>query len=296
MLKKILYSILLLIAIPLLAYIIGVYQNNRDLPRPSAELMQQQLERSTQWLVNNESAILQQANPMLWWMLYEAEKLTHDTRIGELLAKYRLRYPRIQEGSWRPLFGEAPRSYLGAYSVDGLPYYNQHFIYALNCAADIADDIAIVEQQNQASFCYQPNFIYRPACVTHQLMGINFLTTKNCGLLVNINEVVKSLQSDIKLQLTLDIRVVDVYLQRVLMLLITGAEEEVKPVWIQQVVDHQLADGGWGDFVSLVPASGERSLGFSSKFLSLGKERSTFHATAQGVLIMSVLLKNEPAT
>jgi len=94
-------------------------------------------------------------------------------------------------------------------------------------------------------------------------MGINFLSTKHCDLLPTISAVTRSLQSDIKLQLILDIRVVDVYLQRVLMLLITGASNEVKPVWIQQVIDHQLADGGWGDFVSLVPISDEKTLGFS---------------------------------
>lgn len=293
MLKKFLYSILLMVVTPLFVYAIGVYQNNRNLPRPEAELLQQRLERSVEWLLNNEMELLQQANPMLWWMLYEAEALTHDERISGLLVKYQQKYPRIQQSSWSPLFGAVPRSYLGAYSVNGLPYYNQHFIYALNCAADIARDIPIVEQQNQADFCHQPGYIYRPACTTHQLMGINFLSTKHCDLLPNIVEVTKSLQSDIKLQLTLDIRVVDVYLQRVLMLLITGAENEVKPVWIQQVIDHQLADGGWGDFVSLVPLSGEKSLGFSSKIISMGKEKSSFHATAQGVLILSNLLNNE---
>jgi len=293
MLKKFIYLILMLIGAALFAYIVGVYLNNRDLPHPDPEIMQQRLERSVQWLVNNEADLLQQANPMLWWMLYETEKISHDERISELLSKYRQKYPRVQQSGWGPLFGKSPRSYLSAYSVEGLPYYNQHFIYALNCAAGIAEDVLVVEQQNQANFCHQTNYIYRPACITHQLMGINFLLTKNCGLLPDIDEVIKSLQSDIKLQLSLDIRVVDVYLQRVLMLLITGAEEEVKPVWIQQVIDHQLADGGWGDFVSLLPISGEKSLGFSSRVLSMGEERSSFHATAQGVLILSSLLKNE---
>lgn len=275
------------------AYVVGVYLNNRDLPRPDAEVMQQRLERSVQWLVNNETDLLQQANPMLWWMLHETAKLSHDERISGLLNKYRQKYPRVQQSGWGPLFGKPPRSYLSAYSVEGLPYYNQHFIYALNCAADIAENILVVEQQNQANFCHQANYIYRPACITHQLMGINFLLIKNCDLLPNIDEVVKSLQSDIKLQLSFDIRVVDVYLQRVLMLLFTGAEEEVKPVWIQQVIDHQLADGGWGDFVSLLPISDEKSLGFSSRILSMGEERSSFHATAQGALILTSLLKNE---
>jgi hypothetical protein len=293
MIKKFIYSILLLIGVVLFVYLVGVYLNNRDLPRPGAEIIQQRLERSIQWLVNNEADLLQQANPMLWWMLQESENISHDGRISGLLSKYKQRYPRIRASAWGPLFGEPSRSYLAGYSVNGLPYYNQHFIYALNCAADIAEDILVVEQQNKANFCHQPGYIYRPACITHQLMGINFLAIKNCGLLSNIDEVMASLQSDIKWQLTFDIRVVDVYLQRVLMLLITGAEEEVKPVWIQQVIDHQLDDGGWGGFVSLLPVSSERSLGFSPRIVSIGKEKSDFHATAQGVLILNSLLKNE---
>lgn len=291
MIKKILYACLVLFMLPVAAYFIAVYLNNREAPFPSEVVLQQQLERSTQWLVNNEADIMQQANPMLWWMLYEAEKVSHDARLLDLLAKYKQRYPRIQQGAWKPLFGAESQRYLSASSVAGLPYYNQHFIYALNCASDIAEDLLIVEQQNQPDFCHQPSYIYRPACITHQLMGINFLATKQCGLLPNIDEVTHSLQDDIQLQLTWDIRVVDVYLQRVLMLLMTGAEKEVKPRWIQQVLDHQLVDGGWGDFVPLLHLSSEKSLGLSAKIISIGKAKSSFHATAQGVLILSMLLK-----
>jgi len=293
MFKKSIYAILLIIGAVLFAYMVGIYLNNRDFPQPDTEVMQQRLDHSIQWMVNNEADLLQQANPMLWWMLQEAEKKSHDKRISQLLNKYKQRFPQIQQGVWGPLFGAPSRSYLAAYSVEGLPYYNQHFIYALNCAADIAEDILIVEQQNKAGFCHQASYIYRPACITHQLMGINFLLEKNCNLIADADEVVESLQSDIKWQLTFDIRVVDVYLQRVLMLLITGAEQEIKPVWIQQVIDHQLDDGGWSNFVSLLPLADEKSLGFSSRILSIGKEKSDFHATAQGVLILSSLLKNE---
>lgn len=292
MLKKTLFLLLVSAAIIVTAYMVGVYQNNRAVPFPETKLMQQKLESSTQWLLNNEADILQQANPMLWWMLHEAEKITHDVRLAGLLVKYKQKYPAIQEGVWSPLFGAAPRSYLDSYSVNGLPYYNQHFIYALNCAQDIATNIPVVEEQNQPGFCHQANYIYRPACITHQLMGINFLRTQQCGLLANSDEVSQSLQNDIKVQLIWDIRVVDVYLQRVMMLLITGAEKDVKPIWLQQVLDRQLADGGWGDFAPIVELSSEKSLGFSSRILSIGRANSSFHATAQGVMILSTVLHN----
>jgi len=288
-------KIIVLTSIPfillLVAYFYGVYKNNRSVPYPQTTQIQTQLERSINWLVNNEANILSNNNVMLWWMLYEAHKISADERLADLLEKYHQRYRRIKMSIWGPLFDGRQHRRLGGYMVEGLPYYNQHFIYALNCAADIEDELIIVAQQNRADFCHQAAYFYRPACTTHQLMGINFLFTKQCNLLPNIDEMSQALQQDIVGQLTWDIRVVDVYLQRVLMLLITGAQDSIKPVWIQQVLDHQLADGGWGDFVSLLGSETERSIGFSSKVISLGREQSSFHATAQGVYILTYLLE-----
>ncbi|MCW9046492.1 MAG: hypothetical protein OQK46_00325 [Gammaproteobacteria bacterium] len=290
-------KIIVLIAIPtcliLLAYLYGVYQNNRDIDFPEEKQMQQQLEKSVQWLINNERQILSDVNPMLWWMLFETFNISHDERIAGLLEKYYQRNRQIQDSVWAPLFDGQQRQHLSAYSVQGLPYYNQHFIYALNCASGIERELPIVAQQNTVDFCHQADYFYRPACTTHQLMGINFIFEKQCGFLKNIDEVSQSLQRDILTQLVWDIRVVDVYLQRVLMLLITGAQDSVEPVWIQQVLDHQLEDGGWGNFVSLIGSDTGRSLGFSPRVLSLGREKSDFHATAQAVYMLSFLLNSK---
>jgi hypothetical protein len=289
--KKILYGVLLLMALPLCLYLLGYYQNNRQQPYPTQSQVISQLESSLNWLVNNETELLNQANPMLWWMLYEAHALTGDPRLQQLLDKYQQRFPRIREGAWAPLFGGQPRSYLAAYSVQGLPYYNQHIIYGLNCAADIAEEIPLVAQQNEADFCFQAGYIYRPACVTHQMMGIHFLQ-QNCGLLQNVEQVSRDLQQSIVTQLTWDFRVVDVYLQRVLMLLVTDGSELLRPVWLQRVLQHQLADGGWAGEVPIVSLGG-RSLVFNSRGIGLGpgreQMRGNYHATAQGVLILSYL-------
>lgn len=290
--NRIVYAALFLMVLPLCLYLLGFYQNNRQQPYPSQSQLQPRLEASLNWLVNNEAELLNQANPMLWWMLYEAQSLTQDPRLQQLLNKYQQRFPRIQQGVWAPLFGGQPRSYLAAYSVQGLPYYNQHIIYGLNCAADIAEEIPLVAQQNDAGFCFQASYIYRPACVTHQMMGIHFLQKQNCVLLDNVGQVSRELQQSIVAQLTWDFRVVDVYLQRVLMLLVTGAEDQLKPVWLQRVLQHQLDDGGWAGEAHIVSLGG-RSLQFTSRGIGLGpgreQMRSNYHATAQGVLILSYL-------
>jgi len=293
MLKKIIIIISIPAVILLAAYLYAVYQNNRDVDYPQTAQMQQQLEKSVQWLVNNEANILPQTNPMLWWMLFEVQKISPDKRIADLLEKYHQRNPHIIKSVWGPLFDGVQHRRLAGYSVEGVPYYNQHFIYALNCAADIEDELFIVAEQNTAKFCHQSAYFYRPACISHQLMGINFLRTKECGFLSNIDEVTQSLQEDLVTQLTWDIRVVDVYLQRVLMLLITGAEDNVKPVWIQQVLNQQLEDGGWGNFEVLINLGEQRSLGLGARGISLAQEKSDFHATAQGVYILSYLLSTK---
>jgi len=283
--------IVVVVSLVLAVYFYGVYKNNREISFPDKALMQQQLDKSVKWLVNHEKRILSEVNPMLWWMLHETHKISGDERLAKLLDKYHSQNKQIKNSVWAPLFDGNKRSYLDAYSVQNFPYYNQHFIYALNCAADIEKELPIVSQQNAPAFCHQAEYFYRPACITHQLMGINFIFTEQCGFISNIDEVSQSLQNDIVNQLTWDIRVVDVYLQRVLMLLITGAQDSVEAVWIQQVLDHQLDDGGWGNFDPLF-SSGGKSIGFSARGLSLGVEKSSFHATAQGIYILSYLLNS----
>ena len=297
MLKKLMWITVVPVFLLLCLYMLMVYQNNRSIAYPQPEQLQRKLEKSVLWLVEHEEQIVNENNAMLWWMLYETQKIAPDSRIADLLDKYMQRYKSMLYGAWGPLFDKEKHSYLGGDSVRSMPYYNQHFIYALNCAGKIAAELPEIKRQNEASFCHQLKYFYRPACTTHQLMGINFLFTGQCNELPEIDEVSRSLQQDIVLQLTLDVRVVDVYLQRVLMLLITGAEDSVKPIWIQQVLDHQLEDGSWGDFDPLLRLGDAGSLGFSSQILSIRQEqRGSFHATAQGVYMLSYLLVGQNNT
>jgi hypothetical protein len=289
MIKKILLFIAILAVSPLLVYAYLVYQNNRDIQPIDKQILQAHLEKSIQWLVDNESRILADDNSMLWWMLLQAGKRGGDPRLAMLLNKYLQQHASIKSGVWGPLFDGDRLAHIDTSSIIALPYYNQHFIYALHCAENLARDIEIIRQQNDAGFCYQPAYFFRPACATHQLMGINFLRQQACSNAEAASDVVRQLQHDIVRQLTWDVRVVDVYLQRAMMLSFTGAQDKVKPVWIRQILDHQLEDGGWADFVPLVPVGGGRSLGFSSQIVALGSATSSFHATAQGVYLLTIV-------
>jgi hypothetical protein len=105
---------------------------------------------------------------------------------------------------------------------------------------------------------------------------------------------VAALQSRIVGQLTWDPRVVDVYVQRVLMLVESGAVERVKPVWLQRVLAAQQPDGGWAGVDPLLELGSEFSLGLGPRGFTLSPPRSDFHASAQGLLLLSLLVHPEP--
>lgn len=290
MFKKSLYAALLVLITIVIMYFVAVYNNNKTVGVIEKSELTSSLERSIVWMHDNESELIKVASPMLWWMINEAYKLNKDARIEKLLQAYHQKHSMIRTGVWGPMFDGRKRTFINPSSLKHLPYYNKHLIYSLNCASDLDYEIPIVGEQNDSNFCFQPSYIYRPACITHQLMGLNFVKQNSCLDVNEIDKQIAVLQSAVINQLTWDIRVVDVYLQRVLVLLLIDQAEQVKPVWLRQVLNAQASDGGWDDFDALLPLSASSSIGFNAKAVSIASNQSNLHATAQGLYIMSKLI------
>lgn len=105
-------------------------------------------------------------------------------------------------------------------------------------------------------------------------------------------QLVFALQEKIVRQLRWDSRVVDVYIQRVLMLAESGMTQKIKPVWLQRVLDAQLTDGRWGNFYPLLPVNGTHYLGLTNK-LEIKEPKSDFHTTAQSVFLLCLLVNRQ---
>lgn len=266
-------------------------QNNRSLSQPDLDTLAATLERGIVWLDSHDEEILGEANPMLWWMVREAAGLSGDRRLAELFARYDRRYLHRRGNMWVYLFDEDSREPLRYMEVEQLPYYNQHFLYTLTCDRLLGAEESI-RRQNEPDFCDHYPYSIKPACVTHQLMGLRFLQRRQCGDQGKVAGAIARLQDRLVGQLTWDVRVVDVYLQRVLMLVDSGARARVKPVWLQRVVDAQLPDGGWGGLDPILALGLGRPLCFTAQGLAFRRPRGNFHATAQGVWLMSLLLKD----
>ncbi|MEE9494715.1 MAG: hypothetical protein V3W04_15250 [Gammaproteobacteria bacterium] len=277
-------GLLLILAIAAYGYL--VFQNNRTIAPVSADKLQSTLENSILWLEANREKVLSENNSILWRMIQRVGEISKDQRIVDLFAEYEKRHLKNKpDNIWKLLF--YPKSWVPIRFEDiaSYPYYNQHFIYALLCDKDLGEVASIAEQNNPA-FC--DGHPLRPACVTHQLMGIQMMQNSQCGDAENLAETVGILQDQITNQLYYDPRVVDVTMQRVLMLVDTGAKDRVKSAWVQNLIDAQQEDGGWSPFEPLFAVGGGRSFGYDTLF-RIKKPVSTFHMTAQGVLLFSLL-------
>lgn len=172
-----------------------------------------------------------------------------------------------------------------------LPDYNLHFIYGFSCNSDFGK-LDIIKRQNQTDFCWK-NHPISPACLTHQMMAFRFMQRTSCNEVKNLSEKMETISEYIRVQSIFDFRVVDVYIQRVLMQLDSGNNSKINNRWIKRIIEHQRDDGGWGDFQPLINIYGNKYIGYSSKGFSIATPKSSFHATAQGVWLMALLLNQK---
>lgn len=269
-------------------YFYLVYKNNIDTPPPSKLEIQQALDKSINWVLQNQNELIKINNPVLWWFLDESANLTNNYKLATLVRKYRdtiLNRNSVWTGYWvkRP-----PFSYISG-SLDNIEKYQKFFVYGLTCDVDLGEEIEIQEQLN-INFCnWKP---YYSSCRTHQLMGIRLLQIKKCGNQNLYKSLSDELIKGIVNLLTWDPRVGDVYIQRTLILAESDHGDMVKPIWLRKILNEQLDSGGWASFYKILPVSDDRYIGFSYKFIDIRTPESNLHTTAQAIYLLSLIQMN----
>lgn len=290
----------------LVAALIGY--NNRNVDRPSQEEMRAALEKTIVWMESNEQAILEVDNPILWYRVKLAAEITGDSRLKNIYSQYEkifsdqdYRYQRL----WMPLFKDDSRADLQYEDVEQAVEYVKHWMYALHCAQDLlqAPEIAA---QNEINYCGSW-YLFNTTCTAHQMTAILFLKKNDCGDTRELDKTISALQARLVNLLTYDARVVDIYLQRAYKLAESGAPELIKPVWLRRILDAQQPDGGWANFEPLIYVGNNQYLGLgradsrtgnprgksSMKGVSIGEVHSTFHATVQSLMLLTLLVEPE---
>ena len=286
--KKIAVVFLVLTLLPLAFYGWLRFNHNQQTNAPTVEQQAESLERAIVWLDSHSEQVLQDNNPMLWWMVKRSAELSGEPRLKAIYQRYYRRYVSGNyQNVWRGLFMPDDAIAVSVRSIEGLPDYNQYFIYGLSCSESIAE-LPIVQAQLSTDFCSQHHPL-SPACVTHQMMGLRFRQDRGCGEAGQIAADLTTLQNNIVSQLSWDVRRVDVFLQRLLMLAESDARDRIKPIWLKHMLAAQLDDGSWGDFHPLLTLVGDKSLGMGSRFFAIRSPAGTLHATAQGIFLLTLL-------
>ena len=280
---------LMISALALVLALAIAHNNFGDAQYPRDEL-QTAFDKSVNWLQQNNSVIQNEHNAMLWWMLLQAAPLQSNAALDNILAEYKSTNAKRYENSpWSYLINGTGSSAISAWTLDSMPDYNLHFIYGFSCSRSLAYEDSI-KVQNQMNFCWRQHPV-SPACTTHQLMAFRFMQRTGCEDPQFVSASINTLSGYITQQSTYDFRAVDVYIQRVLMQMDSGHQNQINPRWVRRILNAQLVDGGWGDFQPLIPVGGGKYFGFTSKGVGIRKIESTFHATAQGVWLMAMLLQ-----
>lgn len=194
-------------------------------------------------------------------MIQRSAELTGNPSLQSVFKRYQQKYLDTAMNLWLPLFFAGRWVPFKNELLVHFDDYQRLFVYAISCDAELKQ-LAVKSGQLDPAYCNRQPL--RPACATHQLMAFRFMQQNQCGDPRSTQIAVAQLQGRIVRQLTWDPRVVDVYLQRVLMLVETGAVSRVKPIWLQQLLDAQHPDGGWGGFDPYLPLPTGASLGWGA--------------------------------
>ncbi len=288
--KKIFYILLCLCLLILFFFFWQVWQNNRSVENVAPKQIQTHFQRTVGWLDANYKQIENEHNPILWWMVKQAAKNSHNTTLNNLYIRYKKDYLDKQPANLStPMFDTLYRPHLpDILTLSWLQPYQLFFFYALSCDKNYANE-PIIQRQMKPGFC-TAHFLH-PRCVTHQLMGLRFMQRYQCGYDKTVNHTIAALQHTVIKELTWDFRVTDAYIQRVLMLVDTGAIKSVKPVWIKNILQAQSKDGSWGDLYPIIPLGKNKALGLTSTYPKIGHNTASFHTTAQGLWLLSLLNK-----
>lgn len=287
--KKIFIAFLLLAVSVTSIFFLQVWQNNRQVQPASHADINQHFLRSVTWLNSNYSNIENTQNPILWWMIKQAALTSGNDTLDNIYKKYKKNHLDVNPPNLStPMFDKFYRPRLPDISLlSNLQPYHIFFFYSLSCDAELSSE-PIIQKQLSSEFC-SLHYLH-PRCITHQLMGLRFMQRYQCGYDEVVNTTINELQEVVTSELTWDFRVGDAYIQRVLMLVDTGALNKVKPIWINNILNAQNDDGSWDDLHPILYVGNGNYFAHTSMLPKIKKAEADFHTTVQAIWLMSLLL------
>ncbi|MCG6937877.1 MAG: hypothetical protein LJE83_06840 [Gammaproteobacteria bacterium] len=288
--KKILLFVLLITITAVSILLSLVWKNNQVIKPVSRSEIEYHFVKSVSWLESNYNDVENIHNPVLWWMIKQAATISDDDNLKNVYSTYKKQHLDTKPANLStPMFDELYRPHMPDITLlSDLQPYQIFFFYAISCNNDLGSE-PVIQKQMKPGFC-SLHYLH-PRCITHQLMGLRFMQRYQCGYDNVVESTINELQQDLVDELTWDFRVGDAYIQRVLMLVDSGAYNSVKPVWIKNILSSQNMDGSWDDLDPIMHIGKDRVLAFTSMLPKVQMIKADFHATAQAIWLLSLLLE-----
>lgn len=271
------------------------HENSTEVAAPSRAQLRASLDRASAWIDHNRSAVLHENNFMLWLFVREAARLADDPQLRSLADEYRAASisGTIAQFVFDSKGVEAVRGANLALS-DDWQAYQRLFVYGATCNIRLRFDPEVVEMMSPSACESGHAWLRNPWCRTHQLMGLRFVQKNHCEPDEETARTVEGVQAGILSELNWDFRVEDAYLQKVWTLVESGRRNEIKAVWVRRILQAQQADGGWTGSHIIVPLPAGRAVFWSGSLIPhIGTPPpANFHATAQGLYLMALLLSD----
>jgi hypothetical protein len=271
-------------------------QNALDVSFPSDAQLRSSRERAAAWILHNHAAVLNENNSMLWLFVREAARLSADEQLQSLATEYQSRSTAGTIAQY--FFDSTDLSRTREASIilgNDWQGYQRLFVYGATCNVPLRTDPEVLELLSPSACDTRYAWLRSPWCRTHQLMGLRFVQKNHCDPDEDTARTIQAVQAGILTELRWDFRVEDAYLQKVWTLVESGRRNDIRAVWVRRILAAQQVDGGWrgADVIAALP--GGLAIFWQGRlFPRVGAmQPSDFHATAQGLYLMALLLADE---
>ena len=274
--------LLILAAVFLIPIAWLVFDNNVSLTGTTRAEFQEDLDRgldrSMNWVFQQKVYLCgRSANDALLFMIYDMNHHVPHPEFESMLTIY-ARTHTSEKSVWRRfVMPQAEVANVDLTLVAARSDYLRWIAHAFS-----PEDVPLTDEDRESMLA---PYRHRRGSATHQLYAL--MQVRGHGRTsMNVDDLIDTVCERIATEASLDIRVTDLYLQRVAFILAAGRPDLIKRRWVERILDHQQPDGGflnswhgWGPGV------------FTLHFKT---ERSTAHATIQGVWLLHMLKYRYP--
>ncbi|MEE8458343.1 MAG: hypothetical protein V3S08_00635 [Phycisphaerales bacterium] len=272
--RRILRIILWVVALSTTGLVGGLYGFN-NVALMSGDQFDRRLDdaikRATGWIRTNQGEIASTKNVAMYMLLQDCHEIHPEPLLAELVDQYLA--GSITPDCWRRVLDRGhpvDRAALNRTIADEM-MDNRWMLYA------IAPEKGRLDAEDLEGLFDPDRWSGRH--LTHQLMALVRLREDGAAS-PQCEQTIEKLCTRIAAQLRLDIAVVDLYIQKIAVVLDAGHAELIDRRWVERVIENQSRDGGWNDRWCRVFTS------FRRPALDLADPPSNQHATIQALWLL----------